>query len=182
MFNSAALLQYLTIHSDLPHISKYHRENYFQHSILVIDAMSKLTNNSTLLIAACLHDIAKPRTQGINKVGEPCFYGHDEVSDEEIAQFLTADDIRYSRIKALVWCHMHPYLLETAVDYDKALRKYCRKSLRKAEINIDVDDDFINDVALLHKADDNGSIRHDEDLEGIEALIENACNIITNLN
>ena len=173
MLNSSALLQHFTAHTDLPHVSKYHRENYFQHSMLVIEAMGKLTDTTTLLIAACLHDIAKPRTQGINKIGEPCFYGHDEVSDEELSQFLTVDDERYT--------HMHPYLLASASDYDKAIRKYCRKSLRKAGIDIEVDDAFVNEVALLHEADDTGSIRHDEDLIGIESRIEKAYCIINSL-
>jgi len=181
MFNSSALLQHFSTHTDLPHVSKYHRENYFQHSMLVIEAMGKLTDSTTLLIAACLHDIAKPRTQGLNKIGEPCFYGHEEVSDEELSQFLTVDDERYTRVKALIWCHMHPYLLANASDYDKAIRKYCRKSLRKAGIDIEVDDAFVNDVALLHEADDIGSIRRDEDLEGIEEQVEKAYDIINGL-
>ena len=180
MFNSSALLQHFSAYTDLPHVSKYHRENYFQHSMLVIEAMEKLTDTTALLIAACLHDIAKPRTQGLNKIGEPCFYGHDEVSDEELSQFLTVDDERYTRVKALIWCHMHPYLLANASDYDKAIRKYCRKSLRKAGIDIEVDDAFVNEVALLHEADDTGSIRHDEDLIGIESRIEKAYCIINN--
>ena len=168
MFNSSALLEHFAAHTTLPHVSKYHRESYFQHSMLVIDAMENLTDSTTLLIAACLHDIAKPRTQGLNKIGEPCFYGHEEVSDEELSQFLSVDDARYLRVKALIWCHMHPYLLANASDYDKAIRKYCRKSLRKAGIDIEVDDAFVNEVALLHEADDTGSIRRDEDLSGIE--------------
>jgi len=181
MFNSSALLQYFTTHTNLPHVSKYHRENYFQHSMLVIDAMRKLTDNTTLLIAASLHDIAKPRTQGLNKIGEPCFYGHEEVYDEELSRFLTTDDERYSRVKALIWCHMHPYLLANAIDYDKAIRKYCKKSLRKAGIDIEVDDDFVNEVTLLHKADDAGSVRHDKDLPGIESRIKKAYSIINEL-
>lgn len=181
MFNTSALLQYFTNNKDLPHVSKYHRENYFQHSMLVVEAMSNITDDTTLLIASCLHDIAKPRTQGLNKIGEPCFYGHDEVSDEELSMFLTLDDPRYSRVKALIWCHMHPYLLANATDYDKAIRKYCRKSLRKAEINIEVDDSFVEDVALLHKADDTGSIRHDEELIQIEDRIQKAYCIINGL-
>ena len=181
MFNSSALLEHFTAHSDLTHISKYHRESYFQHSMLVIAAMGKLTDSTPLLIAACLHDIAKPRTQGLNKIGEPCFYGHEEVSDEELSQFLSVDDERYLRVKALIWCHMHPYLLANASDYEKAIRKYCKKSLRKAGIDIEVDDAFVNEVALLHEADDVGSIRHDKDLIGIESRIDKAYCIINGL-
>jgi len=181
MFNSSALLQYFTTHKDIPHVSKYHRENYFEHSMLVIEAMDNLTSDSTLLIAACLHDVAKPRTQALNKINEPCFYGHADVSDEDLSQFLTLDDERYSRVKALILCHMHPYLLETAADYYKALRKYCTKSLRKAKIDIEVDDTFIMEVDILHKADMLGSIRRDEELIGIDERIKKAGNIITDL-
>ena len=181
MFNSSALLQHFTTHSNLPHVSKYHRENYFEHSMLVVEAMGTLTNDTTLLIAACLHDIAKSRTQGLNKINEPCFYGHNEVCDKELSQFLTIDDERFARVKALIWCHMFPYTLANAKDYDKSIRKNCRNALVRAGIDIEVDDDFLRDVALLHEADDTGSIRHDEDLAGIESRIEKAYCIINGL-
>lgn len=178
MFNASVLLQYLADNENLPHKSKYHCENYFQHAMFVIEEMGDLTDDSTLMIAACLHDIAKPRTQGFNKINEPCFYGHDEVSDEELSKFLTPDDPRYSRVKALIWCHMHPYLLSSATDYDRAIRKYCRNSLRKAEIDIEVDDTFIEDVELLHKADDAGSARSDKELGQIDYRIQRAYYIV----
>ena len=114
MFNSFALIQYFEDNKNLPHISKYHRENCKEHCMLVIDAMAERTKDRTMLIAACLHDIAKPRTQALNKIGEPCFYGHDEVTDDDIAPFLTAEDECYAYVKALIFCHMVPYKVENA--------------------------------------------------------------------
>ena len=181
MFNSAFLFRYFENHKDLPHVSKYHRENYFEHSLLVIDEMAKRTDNPVLLIAACLHDVAKPRTQALNKVNEPCFYGHDEITDEEMQQFLSADDERYSAVKALVVCHMVPYICSRAKDFDKSVRKGCRKALKKAGFGDEVSDDFIHEVMLLHEADDAGSIRRDEDLNGIQERMERAVAIIKGL-
>ena len=172
MFDSLAILLYFDTHKELPHVSKYHRESYREHCMLTIDEMFKRTEKSTLLIAACLHDVAKPRTQGLNKIGEPCFYGHEEITDEEMSQFLSLDDERFLYVKALVLCHMMPYKCENANDYAKAIRKECRKALRKAGVELEVTDDFIFDVELLHEADDAGSIRRDEDLKGIEERIE----------
>lgn len=181
IFNSSAILWYFDTHQDLPHVSKYHRENYREHCLLTIDEMFKRTEESTLLIAACLHDIAKPRIQGLNKIGEPCFYGHEEITDEEMSQFLTLDDERFLYVKALVLCHMTPYKVVTASDYDSTLVKSCKKTLRKAEIDIEVNDEFIHDLTLLHQADDAGSVRRDEDLVGIEERCEHACQMVCGL-
>lgn len=174
MFDSVALSRFFDTHEDLPHISKYHREDYRQHCLLVIDAMAEKTDDDTLLIAACLHDIAKPRTQGLNKINEPCFYGHEEVSDSELTQFLSTDDQRFTYVKALILCHMAPYHMQSAKDYDKALRKQCRKCLKNGGIELEVDDAFIQDLTLLHEADDSGSVRRDEDLPKITERIEHA--------
>ena len=174
MFNASALLRYFDTHENLPHISKYHRESYKEHCLLVIEAMSTKTADTTLIIAACLHDIAKPRTQGLNKINEPCFYGHEEITDAELLQFLTPDDPRFNYVKALILCHMAPYHVQNAKDYDKALRKQCRKCLKNGGIELEVDDAFIHDLMLLHEADDSGSIRRDEDLPEIAERIERA--------
>lgn len=181
MFDSASLLRYFDTHKDLPHVSKYHSENYPEHSLLVIDEMAKRTDDPVLLIAACLHDVAKPRTQALNKVNEPCFYGHDEITDEEMQQFLSADDERYSAVKALVVCHMVPYICANANDFDKSVRKGCRKALKKAGLGDEVSDDFIREVMLLHEADDAGSVRRDEDLNGIQERMERAVTLVEGL-
>lgn len=174
MFNLSALLIHFNLYKELPHISKYHRETYYQHCMLVIDEMFKRTEDSALLIAACLHDIGKPATQGLNKIGEPCFYGHEEVTDEELAHILSMDDERFQYVKALIWCHMTPYKVITAKDYDATLVKSCKKTLRKAGIDVEVNHDFIRDLTLLHEADDAGSVRHDEDLASVEERCERA--------
>lgn len=174
MFNASALLRFFDDHKELPHVSKYHRENFKEHCLLVIDEMAKRTTDSAMLIAACLHDIAKPRTQGLNKVNEPCFYGHEEVSDEELTQFLSNDDPRFERVKALVLCHMTPYHAESAKDVDKAIRKLCRKCLKNGGIELEVNDEFIHDLMLLHEADDAGTVRSDENLPEVADRIEHA--------
>ena len=170
MFNSSALQLFFENHKDLPHISRYHCEGYVEHCLLVIDEMGKKTDDSTLLLAACLHDIAKPRTQALNKRGEPCFYGHEKLNNEEISKFLSCDDPRFEYVKALIWSHMLPYNLKVqeGKNFDAKLKKACEKLLRNEGIDVDVDDEFMRDLSLLHEADDAGSVRRDEDLFGIE--------------
>lgn len=181
MFNSSAFVHFLEQHIYVPHVSKYHSETYVQHCLLVIDEMSKRTTDCALLIAACMHDIAKPRTQGINKIGEPCFYDHELITDDELQRFIDPDDARYEYVKALVLCHMNPYYVHTASDYDKSLRKYCRKSLIKAGSNIEVDDTFIRDVSILHDSDQAGTVKHDDELEGVAKRCESAYRTISTL-
>lgn len=183
MFVSTYLFNYLIDNKDLPHISKYHRENYYQHCMLVLHEMAERTTSSHMLIAAALHDIAKTRTQGLNKLGELCFYGHEEIADEELIQFLRVDDPRYAYVKALCWCHMNPCACAQAKDFDKSFRKACQKLIRKAglEGKVEVDDQFIADVMLLHEADEAGSIRSDEELADITARIEHAERVLATL-
>lgn len=53
--------------------------------------------------------------------------------------------------------------------------------LRTAAIDIDVNDEFIYDLTLLHQADDAGSVRRDEDLVGIEERCEHAYQLVCGL-
>lgn len=176
MFNSVALLDFFQSNANLPHISKYHRESYIQHCLLVTHEMAKLTDDNVMMLAATLHDIAKPRTQGINKRGEPCFYGHEEISDEELSQFLSLDDPRYMKVKNLIMCHMVPYKILDPSNFDATFRKMCRKILHE-----EPSEEFLADVMLLHKADDLGSVRNDADLPGAEQRCENAKSILLSL-
>lgn len=168
MFNSVALLRYFEEHQTLPHVSQYHKEDYPQHCLLVISEILKRTTDSAIIIAACLHDIAKPRTQGYNQRNEPCFIGHETVNDEELSQFLSYDDSRYARVKALILCHMVPYRLHEAKDYDKSFRKSCRKNLKLGNLDFEVTDELIRDVIVLHEADNAGTIRDVSDLSSVE--------------
>lgn len=184
MFDSFALRVYVDSNKKLPHVSKYHREGYVEHCMLVISEMAKRTKDETMLIAACLHDVAKPRTQGLNKIGEPCFYGHDEITDSDLAPFLTLDDVRFLYVKALIVCHMVPYKIENAKDYEKALRKECCKALKKAGIDGRMADDeqFISNVMLLHECDDAGSIRSDEGLTSVKFRVISAEDVLAILH
>lgn len=182
MFYAKLYLDYIEANKDLPHVSKYHREGYLEHCLLVVDAICSDAVPRRLYLAACLHDIAKPRTQGYNKIGDPCFYGHEEIMDEELSQFLTPDDADYNYVKALILCHGLPYKVQTAADYTRTLIRSCDKTLRKAGSLVEVNDAFVSDLMCLHHADDNGSVRTDADLEGIEARCEEARRLVCTFN
>lgn len=124
MFNATHYLAYLEANKYLPHVSKYHREGYLAHCLLVVDALFKdgvVPVHRRLYLAALLHDIAKPRTQGYNKVGEPCFYGHEEITDEELSRFLEPDYRNYAYVKALILCHRLPYKVLTEEEISRFL-------------------------------------------------------------
>lgn len=181
MFNLPAFQAHLKENENLPHTSKYHFESYPEHVLSVLYKVSEQSSDPTpdyLWIAACLHDIAKPRTQGYNKIGGACFYDHEEITDEELTQFLTRDYEHYERVKALILCHMLPYHLANANDFSAALRKYCRKKLAKFCVNVEVDDTFIIDLMTLHNADDAGSVRAKEDMEEAQKNCKYAADVL----
>lgn len=180
MFNATHYLAYLDANKNLPHVSKYHREGYYEHCMLVVYALfDEEYVSRTLRLAACLHDISKPRTQGYNKVGEPCFYGHEEITDEELSQFLSPDDDDYKYVKALILCHGLPYKVRTAANYLPTLVKSCTKTLRNAKSTVKVDGLFMTELMLLHSADDKGSVRNDADLEDIAHRCEVARRLVS---
>jgi len=184
MFNSSALFNYFESNKELPHVSIYHREGYMEHCLLVIYEMSKWTDDPMLMVAAALHDIAKPRTQALNKRGEPCFYNHEKLTDEEIEVFLTKDDIRFDYVKALIWCHMIPYNLHVKPGHNRnaEMKKACKELLEQEGIEIFVDDDFMTNLAILHQCDDAGSVRRDEDLIPVGHRCEIALEVLARLS
>lgn len=169
MFNAKLYIDYIEVNQNLPHVSKYHREGYLEHYLLVVYALfDEEYVSRTLRLAAYLHDIAKP-----------CFYGHEEIMDEELSQFLTPDDADYGYVKALILCHGLPYKVLTAADYMPTLVKSCTKILRKAGSPVEVNDTFIADLMRLHQADDKVSVRNDADLKGIEVRCEEARRLVS---
>mgnify|MGYP004467606691 CR=1 FL=1 len=177
MFRADFARYYYEDFSKLPHTSKYHFESYYEHVMLVVAEAQRLAQgrpeDDVVVLAACLHDINKPLTQGFNKVGGACFYGHELVRDADISVFLSKEDRRYERAMALIRCHMFPYNVarEHPDDLEAAIKVACRKELRRAGLEVQVDDEFYRQLMLLHKADDRGSVRSQEALEGIDERV-----------
>ena len=68
---------------------------------------------------------------------------------------------------------MFPYNVarEHPDDLEAAIKVACRKELRRAGLEVQVDDEFYRQLMLLHKADDQGSVRLQEALEGIDERV-----------
>jgi len=181
MFRNTDFLYFLDNNAALPHYSRYHQEGYKEHCLLVVDEVEQKTDDSALLIAACLHDIAKPRKQTWNKRGEASFKQHEDVTDEELSQFLTMDDWRFDYVKALVLCHMLPIRIAKHEIKNKTIEDACKEIFERRNIKVMLNDKFIADLMLLHQADVAGSIEDREMLKQIKNRCRSAYSLILNL-
>lgn len=123
------IIDFLQENKDIPHKSKYHRETYYEHCMLVLNNAIEMGADRPTLIAAALHDIAKPRTQGFNKIGDACFYGHENVTEEEVAQFIPKEDKDFGQVVVLIQCHMLPYQVNGPDPWGQLLTTYRSGSL-----------------------------------------------------
>lgn len=165
------LLSFYNKYADLPHTSKYHFESYYEHCMLVIAQALDTGANRPVLLAAALHDIAKPRTQAINKVGGACFYDHEKVTEDEVAEFLPKNDADFGQVVALIQCHMLPYQVNSPGKWgEKARAELVQAISRFGEVY----EDFEKNLNMLHQCDEAGSIRSAEAMEGIGPKIAKA--------
>ena len=108
--------------------NKYHQENAWEHSLLVLDRVEELIHDKKysklveekeevlLKLAALLHDIGKVKTKSI-KNGEVHYYGHELKGAEMLGLILK--NLKFKRseisfIRGLVKYHMRPMNLYTA--------------------------------------------------------------------
>ena len=134
---------------DLPHISNYHTESYYEHVMLVLGyALSDETASAELIEAAALHDIGKPETFGYNKKGFPCFYGHEKSGD---AMRKASPSSTY--VEELIHAHMLPFTIKGPEPYaSKACETLDAYRARLGE-------KFIEEVYKLHSYDLLGTIK-----------------------
>ena len=167
-----ALLTFLDNHSDCLHLSRYHREDYPTHCLIVIYRMIRefLSGkvSEAALVAACLHDIAKPRTAGLNKRNEACFYGHENVTDEEVGRFLALDYPEFQTVVALIRAHMLPFGVRLTTP--EPFRSKNQERLRA--ILDGKGKSFELDLATLSACDESASVRDDADLNEAEDMAQ----------
>ncbi len=138
---------------NLPHISNYHVEDYYQHVMLVLgNALADETASEQLIEAAALHDIGKPETFGYNKKGFPCFYGHEKSGE---AMKKASPSSAY--VEELINAHMLPFAIEGPEPYASKAREAL--NAYKARLG----EKFIEDVYKLHSYDMLGTIRPKSD-------------------
>lgn len=155
--NLQSLVGYFDHNAGILHRGRYHHEGFDAHCYLVIGNMlaeyEAGRTSIDAVLAACLHDVAKPRTAALNKRGDACFYGHEKVTDEELASFLDPGYPGFVRVAELVRAHMLPYQMAEQAS-PKLQRRYDALLERFGKA-------FGQDLAILAKCDDNGCVRDD---------------------
>lgn len=115
-------LDYVHVHNGIRH------KNIFEHTMQVLDNVSKQTDNVWVRWAALFHDVAKPKTQvWSDELNQWTFYYHAEKGAKMIpAIFKRLElplDNRMELVKKLIDMHMRPHnLCEEGVS-DSAVRR-----------------------------------------------------------
>ena len=123
----------------------YHHKDVFLHTCIVVDNVSKMSNDIWLRLAALLHDIAKPQTKKfVEEIGWT-FHGHDEIGARMMKQIfkrlkLPLHKLEY--VEKLIRLHLRPIALAKDEVTDSAIRR----------LIVDAGDD-LDDLINLCRAD-----------------------------
>jgi len=101
----------------------------FEHTLQVLDNTAALTKNSTLRIAALLHDIGKPRTLKVEN-GKVSFHRHELVGANmsvKVCKKLKISQKETEIIEHLIRYHLRPHLLAKENPTDNALARFIRE-------------------------------------------------------
>jgi putative nucleotidyltransferase with HDIG domain len=123
----------------------HHHKDVFAHTLKVVDAICKTSENIWLRFVALVHDIAKPRTKAYREDVGWTFHGHEEVGARMMKSIfrrmrLPLDKLEY--VEKLVRLHLRPMVLVSEEVSDSAIRRL----MFEAGENID-------DLMLLCRAD-----------------------------
>jgi len=124
---------------------KYHHKDVFNHTLKVLDNISKMTDKFELRLAALYHDVAKPQTKKFVQGIGWTFHGHEELGARMFGRIgrslkLPVTTIKY--VQKLIRLHLRPIALAAENVTDSAIRRLMVEA-----------GDLIDDLLTLCRAD-----------------------------
>ncbi len=104
----------------------FHHKDVFDHTLQVVDNISRKTGRFALRLTALLHDIAKPQTKRFQEDVGWTFHGHEDLGArmvERIGRRMRIPVATIKYVKKLVRLHLRPMQLVDESVTDSAIRR-----------------------------------------------------------
>ncbi|MFZ5432422.1 MAG: CCA tRNA nucleotidyltransferase [Calditrichota bacterium] len=131
--------------SGVEQIGPHHHKDVFEHTLMVVDKISELTEDPILRLAALVHDIAKPKTKRFAPDAGWTFHGHEDLGSrmvKSIGKRMKLPEEATVKLSKIVALHMRPINLTREEVTDSAVRR----------LIVDAGDD-LGDLLTLCRAD-----------------------------
>jgi len=105
----------------------YHHKDVFLHTLLVVDNVARVSEDTWLRFAALVHDIAKPQTKKFVEGTGWTFHGHEELGAKMMKSVFKKLKLPFSRleyVEKLVRLHLRPIALVSEEVTDSAIRRF----------------------------------------------------------
>jgi len=112
--------------SGVEQVGQHHHKDVFDHTMLVVDRISELTDEPVMRLAALVHDIAKPRTKRFFPDQGWTFHGHEDVGGrmlKPIGRRLKLPEKTTAKLVKMTQLHMRPINLTREEVTDSAVRR-----------------------------------------------------------